>query len=226
MEANCVKEGGMDAGESNQAAKIPRGLITLCVLAFTTLLFSVLLFRLLPFVPDAHPTHASEVFPMTSPISAADIQRLEGTLHGPSASVRFMLIMAAEFALWGLMLLSARRMSDKAAAKAGLIIGTLLLVTQLASPAMLSSDVYAYITHGRTLALYHVNPASQQIVLPKDDPYLGPLGSYIPSQYGPLWSLFGAALAQVGGERVGVTVLLFRIAAVVGTLVTAGVLWA
>jgi hypothetical protein len=90
---------------------------------------------------------------------------------------------------------------------------------------MLSSDVYAYITHGRTLALHQVNPSSQQIVLPKDDPYLAPLGSYIPSQYGPLWSLFGAALAQVGGEHVGLTVLLFRIAAVLGTLLTAGLLW-
>jgi hypothetical protein len=133
--------------------------------------------------------------------------------------------MAAQFALWGLMLLIARGMPNKAAAQAALITGTVLLVTQLGSPAMLSSDVYAYITHGRTLALHHVNPSLQETVLSKDDPYVAPLGSYIPSQYGPLWSLFGAALARVGGEHVGFTVLLFRIAAVLGTLLITGVLW-
>ena len=215
----------MDAGNSNLSAKVPSRVTAWCFLALATLLLSVLLLRLLPFVPDAYPTHASDVLPVTSPLSSADIQRLEGTLHGPSASVRFTLIMVAQFVLWGLMLLTARRMPDKAGAQAGLITGTLLLVTQLGSPAMLSSDVYAYITHGRTLALHHINPSSQQITLPKDDPFLAPLGSYIPSQYGPLWSLFGAALAQVGGEHVGLTVLFFRIAAVLGTLVTTAILW-
>lgn len=221
----CKRRAGMDAGNSNWSMKLPGRITAWCLPAFATLLLSVLLLRLLPYVPDSVPTHASEVFPGISPLSADDMQRLQDTLQGPSASIRFALIMAAQFVLWGLMLLTAGRMPDKAAAQAGLITGTLLLVTQLGSPRMLSSDVYAYITHGRTLALYHVNPSSQQIVLPKDDPYLAPLGSYIPSQYGPLWSLFGAALAKVGGERVGLTVLLFRIAAVLGTLVTAGVLW-
>jgi hypothetical protein len=195
------------------------------MLALATLLLSVLSIRLLPFVPDAFPTHASEVFPSTSPLNSTDIQHREGTLHRPSASVRFAFIMAAQFALWGLMLLTARGLPDRTAAQVGLVTGTVLLVTQLGSPAMLSSDVYAYITHGRTLALHHVNPSSQQTVLAKDDPYLAPLGSYIPSQYGPLWSLFGAGLAQVGGEHAGLTVLLFRIAAVLGTLVTTGILW-
>jgi hypothetical protein len=215
----------MDEGSSISSAKVRNRVTAWCLLGLATLLLSVLLFRLLPYVPDVYPTRASEVLPGISPLSSADIQRLEGTLQGPSASVRFALIMAAQFALWGLMLLTARRMREKAAAQAGFITGTVLLVMQLGNSAMLSSDVYAYITHGRTLALYHVNPSSQQIVLAKDDPYVAPLGSYIPSQYGPLWSLFAAALAQVGGEHVGLTVLLFRIAAVLGTLVTAGVLW-
>jgi hypothetical protein len=215
----------MDIGNFSLCGQVRSRVTAWCLLSLATLLLSVLLFRLLPYVPDAHPTHASEMVPRISPLSVADIQVLQGTLHQPSASVRFALIFAAQFALWGLMLRTARGMSQKAAAQAGLITGTVLLVTQLGSPAMLSSDVYAYITHGRTLALHHVNPSSQQIVLAQDDPYVAPLGSYIPSQYGPLWSLFGAALAQVGGEHVGLTVLLFRIAAVLGTLVTTAVLW-
>jgi hypothetical protein len=194
-------------------------------LAVATLLLSFPVMRLLPYVPDAHPTHASEIFPGIPPLGAADIQRLEGTVHKPLASVRFALVMAAQFGLWGLMLWTARGMSDKAAAQAGFITGIVLLMTQLASPGTLSSDVYAYIAHGRTLATYHVNPSSQHIALSQDDPYLAPLGSYIPSQYGPLWNLLSAALALVGGEHVGFTVLLFRIAAVLGTLVTTGVLW-
>jgi hypothetical protein len=213
------------AGSSNLSAKARSRVGVWCSLSLAALLLSVLSIRLLPYVPDAYPTHASEVFPGASPLSSADIQQLEGTLHGPSASVRFALVMAAQFALWGLMLLIARNMAAKTAARAGIITGAVLLVTQLGGPAMLSSDVYAYITHGRTLALHHVNPSSQQTVLPKDDPYLAPLGSYIPSQYGPLWSLFGAALARVGGDHVGVTVLLFRIVAVLGTLVATRVLW-
>ena len=215
----------MDAGTSILSAKFHTRITAWCLLTVAYLLFSVLSFRSLPYVPDAYPTHAFQVLPGTSPLKSTDIQRLEGTLHGPSASVRFALMMAVQFAFWGLMLRTARGMSEKTAAQAGLITGTVLLVTQLGSPAMLSSDVYAYITHGRTLALHHVNPSSQQTVLAKDDPYLAPLGSYIPSQYGPLWSLFGAGLARVGGEHVGFTVLLFRIAAVLGTLVTTGVLW-
>src|ERR1041385_5139417 len=202
----------MDADTSTSSANFRRRLTAWCLLSLATLLLSVLLLRLLPFVPDAHPTHVSEILPMTSPLSSADIQRLEGTLHRPSASVRFVLIMAAQFGLWGLMLLTARAMSSKVATKAGLLSRTMLLATQLGGSAMLSSDVYAYITHGRTLAFHHVNPASQQIVLAKDDPYVAPLGSYIPSQYGPLWSLFGAALAYVGGEHAGPTVLVFRLA--------------
>jgi hypothetical protein len=213
------------SARSGLSAKIRPQVAAWCILASATLLLSVLLNRVLPYVPDAHPTHASEVLPGIRALSSADIQRLQGTLHAPLASVWFALIMGAQFVVWGLMLLTARGMSEKAAARAGLLTGTMLLVTQIGSPAMLSSDVYAYITHGRTLALHHVNPSSAQTVLPQDDPYLVPLGTYIPSQYGPLWSLMGAALAQVGGEHVGLTVLLFRIAAVLGTLMTTAVLW-
>jgi hypothetical protein len=215
----------MDAGTSILTAKVRSSVAAWCLLAFAALLLWVPLIRLLPYVPDAYPTHVSQVLPGISPLNSADIKRLEGTLRGPSASIRFALMMAAQFVLWGVMLRTARGLPNRTAAQVGLIAGTVLLVMQLGSPAMLSSDVYAYITHGRTLALHHVNPSSQQTVLPKDDPYVAPLGSYIPSQYGPLWTLFGAALAKVGGEHVGFTVLLFRIAAVVGTLVTTGVLW-
>src|SRR5215469_11740712 len=116
----CKRE-ELDASNSNRSAKVPSRVTALYLLALAGLLLWMLLFRLLPFVPDAHPTHASEVFPGISPLTAADIQRLEGTLHGTSASVRFALIMAAQFVLWGLMLRSARRMPDKAAAQAGLI---------------------------------------------------------------------------------------------------------
>src|SRR6266704_4735994 len=145
----------MDTGTSILSAKVRSRVTAWCLLALATLLLSVLSFRLLPYVPDAYPTHASEVFRGTSPLNSADIQRLDGKLHGPPASVRFGVIMGAQFALWGLMLLTARGLPDKTAAQVGLVTGTVLLVTQLGSPAMLSSDVYAYITHGRTLALHH-----------------------------------------------------------------------
>jgi hypothetical protein len=215
----------MEAANSNLPAERPQ-MAAWCISAIATLLLSVFLnHRVLPYVPDAHPTHASEVFPGVAPFGSADVQSLQGALHAPSASVRFALIMAAQFVLWALMMRTAGGMSEKMAAQAGFITGAVLLVTQLGSPAMLSSDVYAYITQGRTLALHHVNPSSQQTVLPQDDPYLTPLGSYIPSQYGPLWSLMSAGLARVGGEHVGLTILLFRIAAVLGALVTTGILW-
>jgi hypothetical protein len=215
----------MNVGSSRLPAKILSAVIAWCFLGLASLFLSGLLIRLLPYVPGAHPTHASDVMPGIAALGAADIKRLEGTLPSPSASLRFTFIMAAQFVLWGLMVSTARKMSQKTAAQAGVIIGIALLAMQLASSAMLSSDVYAYITHGRTLALYHVNPSSQQTVLSKDDPYLAPLESYIPSQYGPLWNLLAAGLAKIGGEHVGVTVLLFRLAAVLGTLVTSGILW-
>src|SRR5258705_12607882 len=102
----------MEAANSSLSAKI-RPQAAWCIFAIAALLLSVLLdHRVLPYVPEAHPTHASEVFPGVPPLSSADIQRLQGTLHAPSASVRFALIMAAQVVLWGLMLLTTRAMSD------------------------------------------------------------------------------------------------------------------
>src|ERR1043166_4814598 len=111
----------MDAATTNLSANIRKRAIAWCLLGLVTLLLSVPLFRVLPHVPDAHPTHVSEVIPWASAITADDIQRMEGTMRGPSASARFALTMATQFVLWGLMLLVARGMPNNAAARAGLI---------------------------------------------------------------------------------------------------------
>src|SRR5258705_12533877 len=109
----------MEAANSSLSAKI-RPQAAWCIFAIAALLLSVLLdHRVLPYVPDAHPTHASEVLPGVPPLSSADIQRLQGTFHAPSASARFALIMSAQFVVWGLLLLIARGMSDKMAAQTG-----------------------------------------------------------------------------------------------------------
>ncbi len=186
----------------------------------------LLLVRIVPCMPDAHPTHASEVLAWARPLGTDNIKQLQGTLHTPSASARFAAVMAAEFGLWGLMLLAASKLSVRRAAVGGFIAGTVLLATQLCSPATLSFDVYVYITQGRVLALRHLNPSATQATLVTNDPYLAVLGgSYIPSQYGPIWSLVEGGLATIGGDQIGLTFLLFRCASVLATLVTAVLVW-
>jgi hypothetical protein len=91
---------------------------------------------------------------------------------------------------------------------------------------MLSTDIYAYVISGRIFAVYKSDPYSETPVLPASDPYL-PLWDmgYLPSWYGPLWTLLSGGIALLSGERIGLTVLLFRGAAIVAALAAAALLW-
>jgi hypothetical protein len=105
-------------------------------------------------------------------------------------------------------------------------MGTAFLLVQLMSPAMLSTDLYSYVMYGRVWGLYQGDPYST-IPHYHTDPY-EPLFYWKtdPSFYGPLWTLLSAELAMWGGERIGLTVLLFRGFTIVAALAGAAFLWA
>jgi hypothetical protein len=91
---------------------------------------------------------------------------------------------------------------------------------------MFSNDVYLYTAFGRLFAFYHVDPAVDFEVLPADDLYWRLWADqHEPSPYGPLWTLISAGFAWVGGEQVGLTVLLFRGGACLAIMGASTVLW-
>src|SRR5207249_8242954 len=100
------------------------------------------------------------------------------------------------------------------------------LFVQATQPAMLSTDIFSYVLYGRIFGLYHGDAYVRLPLHSIDDPYL-PLAYDLPwpSWYGPLWTLVSAALALVGRERIGLTVLLFRGLEIGSALLSGLLIW-
>lgn len=86
----------------------------------------------------------------------------------------------------------------------------------------LSSDVFDYIMSNRVLAVYGQNPWITSSINFPNDPFIN-LGNWqrIPSVYGPLHHLISYPLALISGNDLIISVLSFKIVAVIFTLVTA-----
>lgn len=96
----------------------------------------------------------------------------------------------------------------------------LLLAIPIALPLVLSypggaADVYAYIAEADSVILYRANPFFVPVSAIPGHP-LAPFLDY-PNEtthYGPLWLVFGVILRSVSGANLLVTLLVFKIAAV------------
>jgi hypothetical protein len=167
----------------------------------------------------AEPSYAGEVFPFIGLRTREQLPRIF-----PLASIQFLALVAGLYVLYGLALRSSFGLrSDRLALAIG-GVGAAFLLVQTLGAAMLSTDVFAYTLYGRIAAIYHDNPYVRLAGKYPDDPYL-PLTYNLPwpSWYGPLWTLISSWLALLGGERIGLTVLLFRLLAI-GSALVVGVL--
>jgi hypothetical protein len=181
-----------------------------------------LLLTVTPDLVTAQPSYAVEVFPWITPLNWRYVR-------GPhaAAAIRFLLLLLGLFILYALALRSVAGQQSRALETTVFGLGAGFLALQTVGPAMLSTDIFAYTTYGRIFGLYHDDPYAKGPWQFPADPYAR-LTYYldVPSWYGPLWTLLSAVLAWLGGERIGLTVLLFR-GLVIGAALAAGALiWA
>jgi hypothetical protein len=162
---------------------------------------------------SAEPTGAGEVLSWVRPLNHAGIASLLHRTHGPVYTIEFMGCTAGLFALYGVMLWMAKgvRQGWLFAAVAAVAAAVAMGVC-LCAPAMLSSDVYAYAHYGRVLAAYGADAhAAPPAGSGATDPFLcNGWYSFIPSVYGPLWTVICAGIVRMGGGHVGLTLLMLR----------------
>ncbi|MFN8522057.1 MAG: hypothetical protein U0821_03025 [Chloroflexota bacterium] len=126
--------------------------------------------------------------------------------------------------LFGLQLLAiavAGRRSSRLLVVLALFGGACFQGLGLATDRMPSTDLYSYVSYGRLLAVHGLNPylASPSDV-PWDPFYARVYWKFVPSFYGPAWTLISAGLALLGGEDVDLTVHLFRGVPILAALLT------
>ena len=192
---------------------------------------SLALYLLLPrFVAGmnlAEPSMAGEVFGWVKGTSLQSLAELHDSGSHTSASIWFLSLCTGLFVIYCFLLRLVRGATS--VRLQALIFGTgvLFLAVQWLAPVLLSSDVYAYAMYGRVLGIYHSNPYSTTAPISSNDPFFLMYGeTYLPSIYGPLWTLISAGVALIGGENIGLTVLLFRVVASLAALACAAFIWA
>lgn len=200
------------------------------VTAVASLLLYAWMHRALPGLLSAEPSYAGEVFPFVKLVTQQSLlstQQAGGVELHKASAIRFGLAIAALFALYAVALRAVAGQDDR---RLTLVVGgagAALLVFQLTSPVTLSTDVFGYAYHGRIAGVYDGNPYDRASFVDRpDDPYLQLLyGKQERTLYGPVALLTSTGIALLGGERVGLTVLLFRLAAVLAALGTATLVW-
>jgi Glycosyltransferase family 87 len=130
----------------------------------------------------------------------------------------------AAFVLYLLGLVAARRRAATVAAVAAVAVA--IQLAPLATPMLLSRDVYLYWDYGRTAVVHHGNPFSDFPNRWPDDPAYKQMASAwgrLRSPYGPAWVLVGEASAKVAGNSPRTAELFFRLLAAAAMLLIVGV---
>ena len=132
----------------------------------------------------------------------------------------------ALYAPYAAALRSARHRGDIEAGRALLCFGVLFELTALCSRRLFSTDLFSYVLNGRIIAVHGANPYLDVPAQFPEDPYL-PLVDWreVPSFYGPLWTLISAGLSWLGGEQLGVTLLLFRLVPAAAAICASFLIW-
>jgi hypothetical protein len=212
----------------NTPAAGARHWVVLALCAMATLALYPLLLGPASDLAETVPSYAAEVVPWVWPVRSppAEEEASKNARWFSKPALCYCALLVALFAAYGLALRTVAGRSSRALEAAVFGLGAVYLAFQVAAPIMFSSDVYIYTAFGRLFAFHHVDPAVDIAVLPADDLYLRLWADERePSPYGLFWTLISAGIAWIGGERVGLTVLLFRGVACLGVLGASAVLW-
>ncbi len=185
---------------------------------------------LLPFtaapLSQSEPSFAGEVFPWLSVPTKDSLQAHQTATGAFSAAMPFVLVCAALFAVYATIFRSLRGVQSLAVQRMVFVAGAAAMLTYIVSPVMFSTDIFAYAMYGRAASVYGGNPYAATMPFPDTDPFFVQYGiEYIPSWYGPIWTFISEGATWCTGERLGVTVLVFRLIAIGCALVTSAFIW-
>jgi hypothetical protein len=195
--------------------------LTLAVCGAGSMLAYLALLGVIRELATSEPSYVGQVLRWVPVLTRETLDKQPGP-----AALRFLALLGG---LFGLYLVALRALDGQRSGRLELAVfglGGLFLAIQVTQPAMLSTDVYAYAMYGRIAAIYGGDPYVQVHNQYPDDPFM-PLTYFLPwpSWYGQLWTSLSAGLALLAGERIGLTVLLYRLLAAGSALAAAGAIW-
>lgn len=213
----------MDLARSERPFSAPhRRELVIVLAAVLTLSLYVLLPHIARGLTLAEPSFAGRVLPWAGIESRETLAELQKSKSHAGTSAAFLTICAALFGAYFFVLRCVRGLQTAGIQRLLLGAGAAFLVVQLFGPVMLSTDVFAYAIYGRVFSVYGGNPYDAAPFIAPSDPYMPLFGQeYLPSWYGPLWTVLSALVAWCGGTNVALTVLLFRALAILSALICA-----
>ena len=199
-------------------------MLLLCACASVWLYLALV--RVVPRIGSAEPTAVGAVFSRVRPLTHESLLTIQKRTNGFGYTGNFIACCAGLFAVYGIMLWVAKGVRSgwfalaSGAASAG-FMGVLLF-----APAMLSSDTYAYAYYGRLLAVYGVDAHAAAPAGSLKDPFLaGGWYQFVPSVYGPLWTVISGGVVLAGRGHVGLTLLLLRALEACAALGAGALIW-
>ncbi len=122
-------------------------------------------------------------------------------------AVAFLIYAGTAYFLWRENTIRSSRTTLRWIWVATLVYGVILIMT----PGMLSHDVFAYSSYGRTLVVYHDNPYFTLFSsFPHDPFYHYDDWKQAPSAYGPVWLIVSALVAFFCGNRPIISLLTYQ----------------
>jgi hypothetical protein len=194
--------------------------------AYASARIYVALIRLIPRIGSSEPTSVGEVVPHVRYLTHASLLSIQKWTHGFWYTGDFIACCAGLFALYGLMVWLARGVRSGWFLAVAAIAPLVFMGLLLCAPAMLSSDTYAYSFYGRLLAVYGVDAHAAAPANTLSDAFLSSgYYQFVPSVYGPLWTVISGVVVMLGHGHVGLTLLIFRALEALSALGSAVLIW-
>lgn len=180
-----------------------------------------------PPLSQAEPSFAGEIFPWLPIPTNETLPTATPGISQFRAAIPFIAVCIALFAVYAKMLRLLRGGQSRAVHRIVFLAGAAAMLGYVFSPVMFSTDIFAYAMYGRAMSVFGGSPYAAEMANPTTDPYYIQFGlEYLPSWYGPVWTFISAGVTFFTEENVGVTVLVFRLIAIVCALLASGLIWA
>lgn len=175
---------------------------------------------------SSEPSFTFEAFSWVKAVTRATLDPIRGRPDNLHASMPYLFCFAALFAIYAALLFRAKSWCSVRIQAAVFAFGTVFLGVCLFSSTMLSTDVFAYAFYGRLVSVYKTDAYLAAASFNPSDPFYLLYGhNFFGSVYGPLWTLLSAGITKFSGDRVGLTVFLFRLLAAGSIFVSAALIW-